>query len=131
ERISVSSVGVRNTYGAMRGSPSYKMFAGKAIESGLRDSDTAQASLGHAMVQVNSGAGTFTAGVSTGKSKYWETRYTPLRLYESFVAELAERYWYPPASPSGPLLPQINRGQTLVSWPASDVLAVTMDYALI
>lgn len=131
ERISVSSVGVRNTYGAMQGSPSYKMFAGKAIESGLRDSDTAHTSLGHAMVQVNSEAGSFTAGVSTGKSKYWETRYTPLRLYESFVAELAERYWYPPASPSGPLLPQINRGQTLVSWPASDVLAVTMDYALI
>lgn len=129
-RISVSSVGVRNTYGAMRGSPSYKMFAGKAIESGLRDSDTAHASLGHAMVQVNDEGGAFTAGVSTGKSKYWETRYTPLRLYESFVAELAERYWYPPASPSGPLLPQINRGHTLTAWPSSEVLAAEMDYAL-
>lgn len=132
ERISVSSVGVRNTYGAMRGSPSYRMFAGKAIETGLRSSDTAHASLGHAMVQVNAQeGGAFTAGVSTGKSKYWETRYTPLRLYESFVSELADRYWFPPASPSGPLLPQISRGHALTAWPTSEALATEMDYALI
>ncbi|MEZ5079641.1 MAG: DEAD/DEAH box helicase family protein [Thermoleophilia bacterium] len=131
ERLSVSSVGVRSTYGATRGTPSYKMFAGSAIESGIRDSDTAQASLGHAMVQVAGDGGAFTAGVSTGKSKYWETRYTPLRLYESFVTELAERYWYPSVPPSGPLLPHIHRGSTLTTWPDSDVLAVTLDHALI
>ena len=131
ERLSVSSVGVRSTYGPTRGTPSYKMFAGSSIESGLRDSDTAQASLGHAMVQVSGDGGAFTAGVSTGKGKYWETRYTPLRLYEDFVAELSERYWYPTLSASGPLLPQINRGATLVAWPPSPVLAVAMDYALI
>ncbi len=131
DRLSVSSIGVRSTYGPTRGTPSYKMFAGSSIESGLRDSDTAQASLGHAMVQVSDEGGAFTAGVSTGKGKYWETRYTPLRLYEAFVADLAERYWYPTVSASGPLLPQINRGTTLVEWPVSPVLAVALDYALI
>lgn len=131
QRLSVSSVGVRNTYGSTRGSPSYKMFAGSSIESGLRNSDTAHASLGHAMVQVAGEAGAFTAGVSTGKSKYWETRYTPLREYEAFVADFADRYWFPPAPPTGPLLPQISRGQALTAWPTADVLAVTMDYALI
>lgn len=131
QRISVSSVGVRSTYGAARGTPSYKMFAGSSIETGLRGTDTAQAALGHAMAQVAGGPGTFTAGVSTGKSKYWETRYTPLRLYEEFVADLASRYWFPTTAPSGPLLPQINRGQTLVSWPSAPVLAALIDYALI
>ena len=131
ERLSVSSVGVRNTYGPTRGTPSYKMFAGSSIESGLRDSDTAHAALGHAMVQVLGDGGAFTAGVSTGKAKYWETRYTPLRLYEDFVAQLAERYWYPTVGASGPLLPRISRGATLVAWPQCNVLAVALDYALI
>lgn len=131
QRISVSSVGVRSTYGAARGTPSYKMFAGSSIETGLRGTDTAQAALGHAMAQVAGGAGAFTAGVSTGKSKYWETRYTPLRLYEEFVADLSSRYWFPTAAPSGPLLPQINRGQTLAAWPTSGVIAAAMDYALV
>jgi len=131
QRISVSSVGVRSTYGAARGTPSYKMFAGSSIETGLRDSDTAQGALGHAMAQVAGDAGAFTAGVSTGKSKYWETRYTPLRMYEEFVADLAARYWFPTVAASGPLLPQINRGQTLVAWPTVGVIAAAMDYALI
>lgn len=131
QRISVSSVGVRSTYGAARGTPSYKMFAGSSIETGLRGTDTAQASLGHAMAQVAGGAGAYTAGVSTGKSKYWETRYTPLRLYEEFVVDLASRYWFPTVAPSGPLLPQINRGQTLVAWPTAGVIAAAMDYALV
>lgn len=100
------------------------------FDSGLRTSDTSNATLGHAMVQVRGGTGAFTAGVSTGKSKYWETRYTPLRAYEDFVTELAERYWFPPAAPSGPLLPQIDRGRQ-TAWPATQVLAATMDHALV
>jgi hypothetical protein len=131
QRISVSSVGVRSTYGAARGTPSYKMFAGSSIETGLRDTDTAHGSLGHAMAQVTGDTGAFTAGVSTGKSKYWETRYTPLRMYEEFVTDLASRYWFPTVAPSGPLLPRINRGQTLVAWPTADVIAAAMDYALV
>lgn len=131
ERTGVSSVGVRNTYGTTRGTPSYRMFAGSSIEGGLRDSDTAQASLGHAMVQVTGEAGSFTAGVSTGKSKYWETRYTPLRLYEDFIQDMAARYWSPTASASGPLLPQITRGRSFSSWPDEAVVAVESDYQLL
>ncbi len=130
-RNSVSSVGVRSTYGATRGTPSYRMFAGSSIESGLRDADTARTALGHAMIQVTGEHGSFTAGVSTGKGKYWETRYTTLRLYEDFVSDFASRYWYPPSPPSGRLLPQIARGRTLRSWPGVDVLAVTLDHALV
>jgi superfamily II DNA or RNA helicase len=129
-RTSVSSVGVRSTYGATRGAPSYRMYAGSGIEGGLRESDTALAALGHAMVQVPGDSGSFTAGVSTGKSKYWETRYAPLRAYEQFVSGFADRYWFPPVPPSGPLLPQINRGERLARWPSGDVLAVGLDYAL-
>lgn len=131
QRLSVSSVGVRNTYGPARGTPSYRMFAGSSIETGLRDSDTAQASLGHAMAQVASDGGTFTAGLSTGKSKYWETRYTPLRLYGAFIDDFTDRYHFPVTSPSGPLLPHINRGVALTEWPASEVLAVAPDHALL
>ena len=131
QRIAVSSVGVRSTYGATRGTPSYKMFAGSSIESGLRGSDTAQAVLGHAMAQVAESEGAFTAGVSTGKAKYWETRYTPLRQYDEFVASLADRYWFPSIAPSGPLLPQITRGKTMLTWPRTTPIAVSMDYALI
>ena len=131
QRIAVSSVGVRSTYGAAPGTPSYKMFAGSSIETGLRGSDTAQTALGHAMAQVVESDGAFTAGVSTGKAKYWETRYTPLRKYDEFVASLTTRYWFPTIAPSGPLLPQITRGQTMLTWPRAFPIAALMDYALI
>ena len=132
QRIAVSSVGVRSTHGAARGTPSYKMFAGSSIESGLRGSDTAQTALGHAMAQVvGSEERAFTAGVSTGKAKYWETRYTPLRRYDEFVTSLAARYWFPTVASSGPLLPQITRGQTMLTWPQAIPVAVSMDYALV
>lgn len=131
QRISVSSIGIRSTYGAARGTPSYKMFAGSSIENGLRGSDTARAALGHAMAQVSGSGGAFVAGVSTGKGKYWETRYTPLRHYEEFIATMAGRYWSPVAATSGPLLPQVSRGRRLDSWPVAEVLAASLDYALL
>lgn len=131
ERLSVSSVGVRNTYGATRGIPNYKMFAGSSIETGLRDTDTALASLGHAMAQIAGPAGAYTAGLSTGKAKYWETRYTPLRLYDDFISQLADRYWFPTVAPSGRLLPGIARGVVLRAWPNASVLAAVVDYALL
>lgn len=37
DRISVSNVGVRNTYMGSPGVPSYKMFAGSGVDRGLRD----------------------------------------------------------------------------------------------
>lgn len=131
DRVSVSSVGVRNTYGGGRGIPSYRIFAGSGVDRGLRDADTGFGSLGHAMVQVNDPNGSFTAGIATGKGKYWETRYAPLRVYDGFLTELAERYWFPTASAAGQLLPQVNRGRRLTAWPQADPLAVEFDFGLL
>jgi hypothetical protein len=50
------------------------------------------------MIQVEDNGTTFTASVATAKSKYWETRYSPLLDYEAFVDQLAERYWFPPGA---------------------------------
>lgn len=130
ERTSVSSVGVRNTYGASKGAPSYKMYAGSGVDRGLRASDTEYTALGHAMIQATGDNGSYTAGVSTGKSKFWETRYVPLRQYDLFTTELAERFWFPPTADVGQLLPQINRGRRLVAWPAARPLAAEMDPGL-
>jgi len=130
EWLSVSSVGVRNTY-AGRGTASYKMFTGSGVNRTLRETDTAFGSFGHAMVQILDDEGAFTAGVATGKGKYWETRYVPLRLYDTFVTGLAERYWFPPTSLTGQLLPQVLRGRRLTTWPTVAPLAVELDSALI
>ncbi|MBM7770060.1 superfamily II DNA or RNA helicase [Actinokineospora baliensis] len=130
-RQSVSSVGLRNNYGGSTGTTSYRMFAGKGVDRGLREVDTAYGSLGHAMIQVADDEGTFTAGVATAKGKYWETRYSPLLRYEAFVDDLAERYWFPPGAQTGQLLPQVNRGTRLMAWPVELPIAVELDPALI
>jgi hypothetical protein len=111
ERLSVSSVGVRNTFAGTAGRPAYAMFAGKSIERGLTDNDTGTRALGHVMAQVQINDGTTTvAGMASSKSKYWETRYLSLRLFDAFAHELAGRYWFPQDSRSGPLLPNVARG---------------------
>jgi superfamily II DNA or RNA helicase len=131
ERRSVSSVGLRNDYGGTTGTTSYRMYHGKGVDRGLREADTAYGSLGHAMIQVDDDGTSFTAGVATAKSKYWETRYSPLLDYEAFVDDLAERYWFPPGAVTGQLLPQVNRGRRLTDWPAAMPIAVELDPALI
>ena len=122
-RRSLSNVGIRNTNGALEGMPAYRTLAGKSFEGGVRDSDTTMGAIGHAMVQIVSGNSKITAGVSTGKAKYWESRHLPLRQYEVFASELADRYWDPPANPLGPLLPQVARGERILSWPDKVLLA--------
>ena len=59
-------------------------FAGKGVDRRLREVDTAHGWLGHAMIQVADGEGSFTAGVATTKGKYWETRYSAVRA-EKYV----------------------------------------------
>ncbi|GAA1560474.1 DEAD/DEAH box helicase family protein [Kribbella lupini] len=124
DRISVSSVGVRNTYRGSAGVPSYTMFAGSGVDRGLRAADTDQRALGHAIAQVGSGRGAFSAGVATGKSKYWEGRYLSLRNYEVFAADLASRYWLPTTSAAGRLLPNVTRGRRLTAFPDSEVAVI-------
>jgi len=130
QRISVSNVGVRNTYLGTRGVPTYRTFAGKSVERGLRDADTARGALGHAMAQVADGTSAFTAGVATGKGKFWETRYVPLREYEDHLANYASRYWFPPGGGPGPLLPNVARGERLSEFPMRDIAAIEMNVAL-
>lgn len=130
DRISVSNVGVRNTYLGSRGVPSYRTFAGSGVERGLRDADTARGALGHAMAQVADGARAYTAGIATGKGKFWETRYVPLRLYEDFVQTYTARYRFPPTGGPGRLLPTLARGERLAEFPGDDVAAIELNVAL-
>ncbi len=129
-RVSVSSVGVRTTLTG-RGTPSYRMFAGSSVDRGMRDGDTAFGALGHAIIQATDAAGTFSAGVATGKGKYWEMRYAALREYAGFISWLADEYWFPKDSAAGQLLPQVSRGRRLDAWPVSDPIAAEFDHALL
>jgi len=131
DRVSVSSIGVRNTYAGTPGVPSYKIYSGSGVDRGLRATDTAFGALGHAMVQVADSGHSFGAGMATGKSKYWERRYAPLREYEEFVTTLAERYWFPTTGIAGQLLPQVARGSRLTAWPNSKPIVVELNAALI
>lgn len=127
DRQSVSSVGVRNT-AAGPGIPSYQTFAGKDVDHGIREGDVSSGALGHAIVQLQAGTA---AGMSARKAKYWETRYAPLRLYADFVRAFATRYWVPPSSVAGQLLPMLSRPSRLVSWPTEPTIAVNLDYSLL
>lgn len=126
-RISVSNVGVRNTYGGGRGSASYKMFAGSGVDRGLREADTAQAAIGHAMAQVNEGAGSsaYNTGFAVEKAKMWESRYVPLREYDGALMDFADRYWSS-SEIVAPLLPEVARGVRLEGFPDSSVAAIEM-----
>ena len=129
-RISVSNVGVRNTYGGGRGAPTYKTFAGSAVDRGLREADTAQSAIGHAMAQVQEPGSTYTTGISTGKGKFWEARYVPLRVYQDLLNGFAERYWSPTPG-ANPLLPDVARGSRIEAFPTSDVVAIEMNPNLV
>jgi superfamily II DNA or RNA helicase len=126
-RLSVSNVGVRNTYGGGRGSASYKMFAGSGVDRGMREADTAQAAIGHAMAQVGQGAGTaaYNIGFAVEKAKFWESRYVPLREYEGALMDFADRFWSL-AEIVAPLLPTVARGIRLDRFPEVPVAAIEM-----
>lgn len=126
-RLSVSNVGVRNTYGGGRGSASYKMFAGSGVDRGMREADTAQAAIGHAMAQVGEGAGNdaFNTGFAVEKGKFWESRYVPLREYNGALMDFADRYWSS-TEVLAPLLPAVARGVRLASFPPCPIAAIEL-----
>jgi superfamily II DNA or RNA helicase len=131
-RLSVSNVGVRNTYGGGRGSASYKIFAGSGVDRGMREADTAQAAIGHAMAQVGQGEGNaaYNTGFAVEKSKVWESRYVPLREYDGALMDFADRYWSS-APVVAPLLPSVARGVRLENFPQVRVVAVEMHHLLL
>ena len=130
-RVSVSSIGVRNTYYSAPGVPKYATFEGSGVDRGLRDVDTAHRALGHAMAQVNVGGGTHSAGIATGKAKYWEARYVSLRRYEDFVTGFAQRYWYPPTAGTLRLVPSLNRSRRVDQFPTGGVAVIEWNPALV
>ncbi|WP_226350641.1 DEAD/DEAH box helicase [Pseudonocardia sp. ICBG601] len=69
DRVSVSSVGMRNSYGGQPGTAAYRMYSGKGVDRGLREVDTAAGTFGHAMVQVYDGTDSFTSGIASEKMK--------------------------------------------------------------
>lgn len=127
DRLSVSSVGVRNTYAGTSGAPSYAMFAGTDVERGLRDADTNSRALGHAIAQIDIVTSRTTAGFSAAKAKYWETRNLSLANYEDWVADLSDRFWSQKSDPARQLLPQVARGARTQLIPESDVLMIEMN----
>ncbi|MGR6092278.1 DEAD/DEAH box helicase [Brevibacterium sp. CSND-B09] len=131
-RMSVSNVGVRNTYGGGRGSASYKMFAGSGVDRGMREADTAQSAIGHAMAQIGEGPGSssYNIGFSVEKAKFWESRYVPLHKYDGVLEDFADRYW---ASTEvlAPLLPSVARGVRLTAFPNFAVAAIEMHPVLL
>lgn len=131
-RLSVSNIGVRNTYGGGRGSASYKTFAGSGVDRGMREADTAQAAIGHAMAQVGQGAGSaaYNTGIAVEKAKIWESRYVPLREYDGVLMDFADRYWSS-AQIVAPLLPAVARGVRFDNFPEARVAAIEMHHLIL
>jgi superfamily II DNA or RNA helicase len=122
-RVSVSNVGVRSTNsGGRRGMASYKTFAGSGVDRGMREVDTAQGAIGHAMAQVSQGPGqaSYNVGIALEKAKMWESRLVPLRQYDQVMADFGARYWSSSTS-ANPLLPDVTRGTSLTAFPLSRV----------
>lgn len=121
-RVSVSNVGVRNTNSGGRGTASYKTFAGSGVDRGLREVDTAQGAIGHAMAQVSQGEGlaAYNVGIAVEKAKMWESRLVPIRAYDDVMASFGARYWSS-SSAANPLLPDVTRGSVLTALPESEV----------
>ena len=118
ERTSISSVG-------LRAEASYRNLMGRNVAARLRASDTAQAGLGHVMLQTSGADGrSITVGGATAKGKVWSTQYTSLRVYDEWVSEVTNRIWFARVGPSGPILPSVSRGARLVEWPNTPIVSV-------
>jgi superfamily II DNA or RNA helicase len=131
DRLSVSSVGIRNTNAATRGRASYRNFMGSGVDRGLRTVDMARSALGHVMFQLNTGTGSANAGAAIEKSKVWLTRYGPLRELSEWATATTQLLWFPQMARQGPLLPGVDRGQTLESWPQTRPLAAELAPSLL
>jgi superfamily II DNA or RNA helicase len=131
DRLSVSSVGIRNTNAATRGRASYRNYMGSGVDRGLRSVDVARSALGHVMFQVNTDSGAANAGAAIEKSKLWLTRYGPLRELSEWADATARLLWFPQVARQGPLLPGVERGHRLDAWPSARPLAAELSPLLL
>jgi hypothetical protein len=126
ERISVSSVGIRSTNAATRGRATYRNFMGGGVDRGLRAVDMARSALGHVMFQVSTADGAANAGGAVERSKLWLTRHGQLREFNEWIDATATLLWFPQQTTQGPLLPGMDRGHRLESWPDAGPLAAEL-----
>lgn len=121
ERTSVSSIGFINANGNIEGQAAYYQTLGRGVDLDVSNRDLQDRFFGHVMIQTRDAEGkTSTSGISSKKRKFWDTSRVSLAEHRSFVDDLADRYWDPTISPSGPLLPGLSRGKRLVQWPDSN-----------
>lgn len=130
DRLSVSSVGIRPTNAANRGTTAYRTHMGSGVDRGLRSVDTSRAALGHVMLQIRAEGGSATGGVAWEKGKFWLAKYGPLRELDEWLDDVAARLWFPSVSPAGPLVPGVERGVRLERWPDAPPLAAEINPAL-
>lgn len=120
ERTSVSSIGFINANGNVEGQAAYYQSLGRGVDLDASNRDLQDRFFGHAMIQTRDAEGrTSTSGISSKKRKFWDTSRVSLAAHRAFVDDLADRYWDPTISPSGPLLPELSRGKRLIHWPNS------------
>lgn len=130
-RVSVSSVGMRNTNAATRGRASYRNYMGSAVDRGLRNFDLNRSALGHVMFQTDTASGSANAGAAVEKSKIWLARYGPLRELSAWADAAAGLLWNPKQVAQGPLLPGIERGHRFEEWPRARPLAAEIPPSLL
>lgn len=131
DRRSVSAVGMRTTNAANRGTTSYKNHLGASVDRGLRAIDMTRNALGHVNIQIVDDEGSSNAGAALEKAKVWVTRYAPLRAFDAWIEHVSTLLWFERTSVSGPLLPALNRGTRLITWPPAPALAAELNPALL
>ena len=104
---------------------------GSSVDRGLRTVDMARSALGHVMFQLNTTSGSANAGAAIEKSKVWLTRYGALRELGEWATETTQLLWFPQTARQGPLLPGVDRGKTLQSWPNTRPLAAELSPVLL
>jgi superfamily II DNA or RNA helicase len=127
DRLSVSSVGVRTTSAATRGTATYKNYMGSGVDRGLRLLDTVRTALGHVMMQIRTDSGSTTAGAALEKGKIWFTRHDSLRSFSQWLDETALALWSSREGSLHPLLPNVDRARRLNEWPSAPLLAADFD----
>ncbi|OWY59280.1 hypothetical protein B7486_75425, partial [cyanobacterium TDX16] len=100
-------------------------------DRGLRAIDMTRNALGHVNIQISDDEGSSNAGAALEKAKLWVTRYAPLKSFDQWIERTATLLWFARTSVSGPLLPALNRGMTLVAWPPAPALAAELNPALL
>ncbi len=118
------SVGLRPT---RDDGSSYRMVAGRRVETALRPAEQRAASLGHAI----GGGGNRTFGMSVAKSKLWEPESTDSLLeFRRWCEERARDLATAAPARGAPRL-AVSLGQRFDEFPAAPVLAIALEHTML